>query len=163
MLPRKKKGIIKVDWSLVFRVVVVPQHQMNTTVCKTYLFDIAASLERLWSYSLEWAKLPRDCEDFSDQKGSWRWGSSRNSGATQPRERSNGAGLSAEVWDQFSGTFFICAYTHLSRACRDLKLQLLGGSGWEHLPNYPGTVLQEDEGLREGSNAMKCLCSFCHM
>lgn len=54
---KKRKGIIKVDWSLVFRVAVVPQHQMNTTVCKTYLFDIAASRERLRSYSLEWAKI----------------------------------------------------------------------------------------------------------
>lgn len=143
---KKRKGIIKVDWSLEFQVVVVPQHQMNTSVCKTYLFDIAASLERLRSYSLELAKLSRDCEDFSDQKDSWRWGSSRKGRATQLREYSNEAGLSAEIWDQFNGTFCICAYTHLSRTCKDLKLQLLGVAG-ESICQIILGLLQEDEGL----------------
>lgn len=125
---KKKKGILKVDWSFVFWVAVVPQHQMNTTVCKTYLFGIAASLERLQSYSLEWAKLSRDCEDFSDQEGSWRWGSSRRRRATQPRQYSNGAGLSAEIWDQFNGIFlYLCL--HARQQGLHLKLQLLGAVG----------------------------------
>lgn len=125
---KKKKSILKVDWSFVFWVAVVPQHQMNTTVCKTYLFGIAASLERLQSYSLEWAQLSRDCEDFSDQEGSWRWGSSRRRRATQPREYSNGAGLSAEIWDQFNGIFsYLCL--HVRQQGLHLKLQFLGAVG----------------------------------
>lgn len=90
--------------------------------------------------------LSRDCEDFIDQKGSWGWGTSRSRRATEPKEYSSGSGLSAEIWDQFSGTFCICAYTHLSRACRDTKLQLLGKVS-ESICQISLGLLQEDEGL----------------
>lgn len=90
MLPRKKrKGIIKVDWSLAFGVLVVPQHPMNSTVCKTFIwhscftgeitkleFRMGKTLQRLWR--LQWPERLLRVRQQQEQErhsatGIFRW------------------------------------------------------------------------------------------